>query len=104
VSANFADDSMPIQHPPYHRSTLRVPFAMLDPVRTERNHQQTRERLRQRGGLGPMEALWIIDDVRYGSKEYGDPMRELSERVAAWIGRDDNGDAGAGPGEAVRDG
>lgn len=43
-----------------------VPWWAMEPhgKQAERNHGQTLERLAERGGLGPAEAWWVIQDQR----------------------------------------
>ena len=44
-----------------------IPWSMIAPheAQAQRNHQQSLERLAQRGGLSPDEALVVIEDRRY---------------------------------------
>lgn len=56
-------DSMPIMSSKYLKS---MPMAMLDNNQAKKNHGQTLERLAERGGLAPSEALAIMDGVHWG--------------------------------------
>lgn len=61
-----------------------IPWAMLAPHedRAMRNHGQTLERLAQRGGLAPCEALWILRDERWGGPIPADEDAQLDALVA----------------------
>jgi hypothetical protein len=71
------------QFPILGSQTLKsVPWGLLGPHwrQAERNHGQSLERLAQRGGLAPCEALAVIEGRSWGSRE---PMpNDESELVA----------------------
>lgn len=67
-----------------------IPFAMIAPheAQAQRNHGQSLERLAQRGGLAPSEALDIIEGRRWGSaKVCIENERYLINLVRAWRAR-----------------
>lgn len=62
-----------------------VPWAMLAPHEEQAhlNHDQTLERLAQRGGLGPEEMVAVLEDRRFtwrslGSSKEADEANELA--------------------------
>ena len=57
-------DTMPIMSSKHLKS---MPMAMLDNNQAKKNHGQTLERLAERGGLAPSEALAIMDGVHWGA-------------------------------------
>lgn len=70
-------ESMPIMSSKHLKS---MPMAMLDENQAMRNHGQTLKRLAERGGLGPTEALCIMDSVRWGSYKVCDENDLLLKR------------------------
>lgn len=54
-------------HPQFREKIKSIPWGLLSPHerQAEINHNQPLERLAQRGGLSPVEALAIINDVSY---------------------------------------
>jgi hypothetical protein len=57
-------ESMPIMSSKHLKS---MPMAMLDNNQAKKNHGQTLQRLAERGGLAPSEALAIMDGVHWGA-------------------------------------
>ena len=51
-----------------------------------RNHSQSLEELARRGGLGPIEALWILDDAGWDSSKMEEHVAlvELERRIKAF--------------------
>jgi len=66
--------------PPQPDWPLSVPMAMLEPHRKQAqiNHQQTIERLAQRGGLSPLELLAVLEDRPWKKMDKADAMREVA--------------------------
>lgn len=50
-----------------------------------RNHDQTLEKLAQRGGLGVSEALAIHEDRAYKKMDRADALQQLTTKVSAWL-------------------
>lgn len=57
-------ETMPIMSSKHLKS---MPMAMLDNNQAQKNHGQTLDRLAERGGLAPSEALAIMDGVHWGA-------------------------------------
>lgn len=57
-------ENMPIMSSKYLRS---MPMVMLSEKQAMKNHGQTLERLAERGGICPSEALSIIDGLHWGA-------------------------------------
>lgn len=57
-------ESMPIMSSEYLKS---MPMVMLSDKQAMKNHGQTLERLAERGGICPSEALAIMDSLHWGS-------------------------------------
>lgn len=68
------------QHPECPQS---IPMSMLNEEWADRNHHQTLDRLAQRGGLGPDEALAIMDKRRWHHMDMKEAVAELNRRVSA---------------------
>jgi hypothetical protein len=66
---------------------IAIPWDMIAPheKQAQANHSQTLSQLADRGGLGPAEALAILDDRRWHSMPLAAACRELNGRIAAWI-------------------
>lgn len=65
-----------------------IPWAMIAPhdAQAESNHSQSLERLAQRGGLAPSEALDILQGRRWGSAKACDENEQFLLRlVAFWL-------------------
>ncbi len=64
-----------------------IPWDMLAPHarQAKSNHGQTLERLAERGGLGPGEALAVLDDRRWDRIPVEKACHELCQRIAAWV-------------------
>jgi hypothetical protein len=60
-----------------------LPWSIIEPHRQQamKNHGQTLERLRERGGLGPCEAVAILEDRRWHRMDAADAFRRLAELV-----------------------
>ena len=56
-------------------------WAIIEPHREQamKNHGQTLERLRERGGLGPCEAVAILEDRRWRRMFQADAIERLDE-------------------------
>lgn len=75
-------DQMPIMGSKHLNS---MPMALLDNNQAKKNHGQTLDRLAERGGICPVEALAIMDKVHwaeYATCEEND--RLLKRRVDAF--------------------
>ena len=57
-------DTMPIMSSKYLKS---MPMSMLSNKQAMKNHGQTLERLAERGGICPSEALSIMDGLHWGA-------------------------------------
>ena len=64
-----------------------MPWEMLAPhaKQAQSNHGQTLERLAERGGLGPAEALAVLDDRHWDRIPIEKASHELCQRIAAWV-------------------
>ena len=64
----------------------RIPWEMMEPhaEQARRNHNQSLERLKQRGGLSTCEALAIMDDRDWAKMDSREAAAELSRRVQSW--------------------
>lgn len=64
----------------------QVPWALLAPHERQAlsNHGQTLERLAERGGLGPSEALAVIEGRRWRKMEVTEARAKLRALVEAW--------------------
>lgn len=60
-----------------------VPFAMLNEKWAKRNHGQTLKELAGRGGIGPCEALAIMDKRRWKAMDLLPSIEELTQRIDA---------------------
>jgi len=62
-----------------------VPWVTIEPheAQARRNHDQSLERLAQRGGLSPMEAVLVLEDRRW--PRFGEP--DLKRPPDYWRGR-----------------
>lgn len=60
-----------------------LPWAIIEPHQKQalRNHGQTLERLRERGGLSPCEAVAIIEDRRWRRMQRFDAVERLADLV-----------------------
>ncbi len=65
-----------------------IPWAMISPheARAHKNHSQSLEELARRGGLGALEALWILDEAGWDSSRMEEhvAMVELERRIGDW--------------------
>ena len=65
-----------------------IPWAMISPYETQahKNHSQSLEELARRGGLGALEALWILDEAGWDSSRMEEhvAMVELERRIDDW--------------------
>ena len=57
-------ESMPVMSSKYLKS---MPMAMLNEKQAQKNHGQSLERLAERGGICPSEALAIMDGLHWGA-------------------------------------
>lgn len=67
-------DQMPIMSSKYLNS---MPMAMLSEKQAQKNHGQSLDRLAERGGLSPSEALSIIDGLSWGAVKVCDQNDRL---------------------------
>jgi hypothetical protein len=76
---------MPIMAEPGHPGppALPLPWAIIEPHREQamRNHSQTLERLRERGGLSACEAVAILEDRRWRQMDPAAAFTRLAELV-----------------------
>ena len=73
-------ESMPIMSSKYLEN---MPMAMLSEKQAMKNHGQTLERLAERGGICPSEAISIMDGLHWGAVKVCDENDLLlSRRVA----------------------
>lgn len=72
---------MPIQNV---KPRIEIPWAMIAGHQKQamRNHSQTLERLRERGGLSACEALAILDDRPWHRMDREAAIQELTNRIA----------------------
>ncbi len=70
-------DSMPIMSSKYLKS---MPIAMLSEKQAMKNHGQTLQRLAERGGICPSEALSIMDGLHWGAVKVCDENDQLLSR------------------------
>jgi len=90
-------DSMPvllsIRFGKYLSRKPTIPWSMISPHDTQahKNHSQSLETLASRGGLAPIEALWILDDERWDSSKLEEHIAlvELERRIRVWEGKED---------------
>ena len=79
-------DHMPVLiqyfRPKYH-GPESVPMDMLDEVQALKNHQQTLQRLAERGGLSPCEMLAVMDKRDWCRLDREACEAELARRVNA---------------------
>lgn len=61
-----------------------LPWSIIEPHRRQafRNHEQSLEQLRARGGLSPCEALAILEDRKWSRMNEADAIAALAELVA----------------------
>ena len=62
---------------------IAIPFAMLLPHQRQAmlNHNQTLQRLRERGGLSPCEAMAILTDRHWHRMDRDEAIQELTKRI-----------------------
>jgi hypothetical protein len=68
----------------YPDCPLTIPDSLLNEEQAQRNHGQTLKRLNERGGLGPCEAIAIIEKRRWhkmDQREAIDMLKELSKET-----------------------
>ena len=70
-------ENMPIMSSKYLKS---MPMAMLSEKQAMKNHGQTLERLAERGGICPSEALSIMDGLHWGAVKVCDENDALLAR------------------------
>jgi len=79
---------MPLLGDPKERDRYRavfptggIPWSLLEPHREQakKNHDQTLERLSERGGLGPDEMVAIIEDRRWRRMDEADALARLKD-------------------------
>lgn len=90
VGYNWRQDLDAIRAAGTSFAIVQVPMDMLRPHAKQayRNHGQTLERLADRGGLAPAEALAILDDRPFEPMEPGLASARLVARVIAAMVKD----------------
>lgn len=78
--------SMPIILGVSKKWTEKIPFSMLNEEWAKRNHQQTLNRLAERGGLSPSEAIAIMDKRKWLAMPDKAALDILSKRLNAKLG------------------
>jgi len=65
----------------------RVPWDFVAPheLQVRRNHQQTLERLAERGGLSETELLAVLEDRLWCSMDRENATRKIHELLAVWL-------------------
>ena len=58
-----------------------IPWDLLNEEQAKKNHDQTLERLAERGGLAPSEALAIIERRTWKSMDYSEASAKLKELI-----------------------
>ena len=66
------------KHPDWPKS---IPMSLLNEEWSDRNHSQTLNRLAERGGLAPCEALAIMDKRRWQQMDESAAIDELVRRL-----------------------
>ena len=74
---------MPINLGPGKRHERTIPFSMLNEEWADRNHGQTLKRLAERGGLGPCEAIAIMDRRKWMAMPDKAALEILLRRIDA---------------------
>lgn len=76
--------TFPIMH---SKMITAIPFAMIEPFRGQAdvNHSQTLERLSQRGGLAPAEALAVLGSRKFEMMDADKAESLLLVAVGAWM-------------------
>lgn len=66
---------------------LRVPWDFVAPheIQAQRNHDQTLERLAERGGLCEPELLAVLEDRPWSSMDRETATRKIHELLAVWL-------------------
>jgi hypothetical protein len=63
-----------------------IPFDILDRNQSYRNHSQTLERLNERGGITPQEALAIIEKTPYRyNLDISDTIKQVNTYILKFI-------------------
>lgn len=79
---------MGAEFPILHRKARRnqIPWAMIAPHESQalKNHDQTLERLAERGGLAPSEAVAVLEDRKWCSLPLDVAERKLDGHVEEW--------------------
>ena len=68
-----------------------IPWDKIAPFerRAQKNHDQTLERLAQRGGLAPQEILAVINDVSWSAEPYSTMSNtEATQLLLEWLAKD----------------
>lgn len=93
VPAHLSGRTFPVLTTLFRRSDLEalalakcpssVPWALVEPHawRARENHQQSLERLAERGGLDPTELVAVLEDRRWTRMDLSDAARRLNEFV-----------------------
>ena len=65
---------------------LGVPWAMIEPHAKQAysNHSQTLERLAERGGLSPCEAIAILNDQPWRKMDQNNANAILASKITLW--------------------
>lgn len=81
----YSPKLFPIMQTPAEGLTT-IPLAMIAPHEPQamKNHGQSLERLAERGGLSPGEALSVLEDRRWEAVEPADASARLTALVSLW--------------------
>lgn len=73
-----ADDTFPIMMA-HGSDKWRLPMSLFRPheAQAKWNHSQTLDRLRERGGLSPCEAVAVLEDRRWHRMDYSEAVTRL---------------------------
>lgn len=72
----------PIKNPPFKS----LPFKMFLPHEAQclKSHSQTLQRIKERGGFGPCEAVAVLEDRKWSSMEPESAFKRLAELLEQW--------------------
>lgn len=72
---------VPYQHERTYGGPRSIPWALIAPheAQAQRNHYQTLQRLAERGGLAPSEAVAVLEDRQFQDMEWTDSVCRLLE-------------------------
>jgi hypothetical protein len=78
--------TFPVLGPRWPDAPREVPWDFIEPHRRQalKNHDQTLERLAERGGLDPTEMVAVLEDRHYRNIRQIEAVDRLKELLAAW--------------------